>query len=40
MDPLQIAKMIEEKFAGQVLGTSTYAGQVAVSLKKEMIKDI
>ncbi|MGE5172586.1 MAG: NADH-quinone oxidoreductase subunit C [Betaproteobacteria bacterium] len=40
MDPLQIAKMIEEKFTGQVLGTTMHAGQVGVMLKKEMIKDI
>ena len=40
MDPLQIAKMIEEKFTGQVLGTTTYAGQVAVMLKKDKIKDV
>ena len=40
MDPLQIAKMIEEKFAGQVLGIATYAGQVSVSLKKDLIKDV
>jgi NADH-quinone oxidoreductase subunit C len=40
MDPLQIAKIIEEKFAGQVLGTMTFAGQVGVMLKKEMIKDV
>jgi NADH-quinone oxidoreductase subunit C len=40
MDPLQIAKMIEEKFAGQVLGTMSYAGQVGVLLKKDMIKDV
>ncbi len=40
MDPLQIAKMIEEKFTGQVLGTTMYAGQVGVMLKKEMIKDV
>jgi NADH-quinone oxidoreductase subunit C len=40
MDPLQIAKMIEEKFAGQVLAITTHAGQVSVSLKKEMIKDV
>ncbi len=40
MDPLQIAKMVEEKFAGQVLGTTTYAGQVALMVKKEMIRDI
>jgi len=40
MDPLQIAKIIEEKFAGQVTGTSTHAGQVSVLLKREMIKDV
>jgi len=40
MDPLQIAKMVEEKFAGQVTGTMNYAGQVGVMLKKEMIKDV
>ncbi len=40
MDPLQIAKIIEEKFAGQVLGSTTYAGQVSVSVKKDLIKDI
>ncbi len=40
MDPQQIAKMIEEKFAGQVLGTTTHAGQVNVLVKKDMIIDI
>ena len=40
MDSDQIAKMIEEKFSGQVLGTVTHAGQVGVMLKKEMIRDI
>ena len=40
MDPLQIAKMVEANFPGQVLGTMTYAGQVGVSLKKDMIRDI
>ena len=40
MDPLQIAKMIEEKFAGQVLGTTSHAGQVGVSLKKDTINDV
>jgi NADH-quinone oxidoreductase subunit C len=40
MDPLLITKMIEEKFAGQVLGATTHAGQVGVSLKKDMIRDI
>ena len=40
MDPLQIAKMVEEKFSGQVLGTTTYAGQVAIMVKKDMIRDI
>ena len=40
MDPLLIAKMIEEKFVGQVLGTTTHAGQMGVSLKKDMIRNI
>jgi NADH-quinone oxidoreductase subunit C len=40
MDPLQIAKMIEEKFAGQVVGTTMHAGQVGVSLKKDRIRDV
>ncbi len=40
MDPLQIAKMIEEKFAGQVLAATSHAGQVGVLVKKEMIRDI
>jgi NADH-quinone oxidoreductase subunit C len=40
MDPLQIAKMIEEKFAGQVVGTESYVGQVGVMLRKDNIKDI
>jgi NADH-quinone oxidoreductase subunit C len=40
MDPQQIAKMIEERFAGQVLGTTSFAGQVGVSLKKEMIREV
>jgi NADH-quinone oxidoreductase subunit C len=40
MDSLQIATLIEEKFAGQVLGTTVYVGQVGVSLKKDMIRDI
>jgi len=40
MDSLQIAKMIEEKFAGQVLETTTCAGQVGVSLRKDQIKDV
>ena len=40
MDPLQIAKIIEEKFAGQVLGTATHAGQAGVSLKKDMIREV
>ncbi len=40
MDPLQIAKMIEEKFAGQVLATTTHAGQVSVLVRKDVIKDI
>jgi NADH-quinone oxidoreductase subunit C len=40
MDPLQIAKLIEEQFAGQVLGTTMYAGQVCVMIRKDKIKDI
>jgi NADH-quinone oxidoreductase subunit C len=40
MDPLQIAKMVEEKFSGQVLGTTTFAGQVAIMVNKDMIRDI
>src|SRR5512139_2394688 len=40
MDADQIAKMIEEKFPGQVLGTTTHAGQVGVMLKPDMIRDI
>lgn len=40
MDSLQIAKMIEEKFPGQVLATTVYAGQVGVTVKKDLIKDI
>lgn len=40
MDPEQIAKMIEEKFPGQVQGTVTHAGQVGVMLNKDRIKDI
>jgi NADH-quinone oxidoreductase subunit C len=40
MDPLQIAKMVEGKFSGQVLDTTTYAGQVAIMVKKDMIRDI
>lgn len=40
MDPVQIARMIEEKFPGQVLGTTTHAGQLGVMLRKDMIGDI
>jgi NADH-quinone oxidoreductase subunit C len=40
MDPEQIAKMIEEKFPGQVQGAMTYAGQVGVMLNKDRIRDI
>ncbi len=40
MDPLQIAKMVEEKFAGQVQATTVHAGQVSVLVKKDAIKDI
>ncbi len=39
MDALQIAKMLEERFSGQVLGTSSQSGQVGVSLNKDVIKD-
>ena len=40
MDPLQITKLIEEKFPGQVLGTISHAGQVGVMLRKDRIADI
>jgi NADH-quinone oxidoreductase subunit C len=40
MDPLQIAKMVEEKFSGQVQDTKTFAGQVAIMVKQEKIKEI
>ncbi|MDH4162233.1 MAG: NADH-quinone oxidoreductase subunit C [Nitrospirota bacterium] len=40
MDPEQIAKTIEERFPGEVLGTATHAGQVGVSVKPERIVDI
>jgi NADH-quinone oxidoreductase subunit C len=40
MDPAQIAKMIEEKFPGKVLGISAFAGQVAVAVQKDGIVDI
>lgn len=40
MDPLQITKIIEEKFPGQVLGSSSYAGQLAISLGKDRIAEI
>jgi NADH-quinone oxidoreductase subunit C len=40
MDPLQIAKIVEEKFADQVLGTTTHVGQVGVSIRKDRLKDI
>ncbi len=40
MDPEQIAKVIEEKFPGQVLGTVTHAGQVGVKLSRDRIRDI
>ncbi|HAK58976.1 MAG TPA: NADH-quinone oxidoreductase subunit C [Nitrospiraceae bacterium] len=40
MDPVQIAKMIEEKFPDQVLGTVTHAGQVGVMLQKDGIVDV
>lgn len=40
MDADQIAKMIEEKFPDQVLGTVSHAGQVGVMLKRDRIQDI
>jgi NADH-quinone oxidoreductase subunit C len=40
MEPLQIAKMVEEKFAGQVLSTMSHAGQVGILVRKEVIRDI
>jgi NADH-quinone oxidoreductase subunit C len=40
MDADQIAKMIEEKFPGEVLGSVTHAGQTGVKLKPERIRDI
>jgi NADH-quinone oxidoreductase subunit C len=40
MDADQIAKMIEEKFPGEVLGTVTHAGQTGVMVKPELIRDI
>jgi NADH-quinone oxidoreductase subunit C len=40
MDADQIAKMIEEKFPGEVLGTVTHAGQTGVSVKPERIRDM
>ena len=40
MDADQIAKMIEERFPDQVLGTVSHAGQVGVSVKKDRIQDI
>lgn len=32
--------MIEERFAGQVLGSTVFAGQVGVSLKRDMIREV
>jgi NADH-quinone oxidoreductase subunit C len=40
MDADQIAKMIEERFPGEVTGTVAFAGQVGVMVKKERIQDI
>ncbi len=40
MDPLQIAKMVEEKFSGQILETTQQAGQVSITVKREVIRDI
>lgn len=40
MDPEQIAKTIEERFPGQVTGTTVHAGQVGVSVKPDQIAAI
>jgi NADH-quinone oxidoreductase subunit C len=40
MEPLQIAKMVEEKFTGQVLSTTSHVGQVGILVRKELIRDI
>jgi NADH-quinone oxidoreductase subunit C len=40
MDPFQIAKMVEERFAGQVLGVIAGAGQVGISLGKDVVRDV
>ncbi len=40
MDSDQIAKMIEEKFPGEVTGTVAFAGQVGVMVKKDRIQDM
>jgi NADH-quinone oxidoreductase subunit C len=40
MDADQIAKMIEERFPGDVIGTASHAGQVAVLIKRDRIQDI
>jgi NADH-quinone oxidoreductase subunit C len=40
MDSLQISKVIEEHFPGQVLGAATHAGQVGVMIRKERVQDI
>jgi NADH-quinone oxidoreductase subunit C len=40
MDADQIAKMIEEKFPDQVLGSVSHAGQVGVMLKKDRIQEV
>ncbi len=40
MDADQIAKMIEERFPGQVLGTVSHAGQVGVLLAKEQLTEV
>ncbi len=40
MDPADIAAILTERFPGQILGTVTHAGQVGVSLAKEVIRDV
>ncbi|MDA8098461.1 MAG: NADH-quinone oxidoreductase subunit C [Nitrospiraceae bacterium] len=40
MEAEQIAKMIEEKFPGEVTGTVSHAGQIGVMVKPERIRDI
>ena len=40
MDPAQIAKMIEERFPDQVVGTAAHAGQIGVHVRKDRISDV